>query len=207
MDDKKKYRDRQKKSIIAVAIILLLAAATFLSGKITQNHQAPGPPAAQKQLSSSEHMINAEQAMEGYKEGGKGPWGDIHAAKTHLEAISASSPEFKRAKTLLQEVYRREGEKDKVAEEIAQKMIRDQRQRLAKNIENAFLDGGKDAYVTTSGKEDDILTIRYVLISRPWVHAFSKNESQLLTALSRAGFKKLILTDGHRDSWTINLAQ
>lgn len=78
------------------------------------------------------------------------------------------------------------------------------RQDYVKRTEAAFLDEGKDVYLSLDGKDFDILRFKYVLVSRPFAHQFS-NSADTISLLRTLGFKKAILTDGYRDTWEITI--
>ena len=80
------------------------------------------------------------------------------------------------------------------------------REEAATRMENKFLDQGMDVHVTVSGKNKDIITLKYVLISRPLVHQLNK-DGTLIDNLQRMEFKKAIFTDGYRATWTFDLTK
>jgi hypothetical protein len=96
-----------------------------------------------------------------------------------------------------QEEYRVRQEKERVErQEYKEKVERlaAGRKAFAKGFETLMLDKGQDYLVWTSGPEDTTLTIKWVLINRPFVHNFMKGDA--LPQLRNLGFKVLIFTDG-----------
>ena len=63
----------------------------------------------------------------------------------------------------------------------------------AQTLENKLLETGSDFYVTTSGSKKDRLTIRWILVSRPFVHNTISQE--FLNNLQLMGFRRLTVTD------------
>lgn len=78
------------------------------------------------------------------------------------------------------------------------------RKAYIKQRESALLDRGMDVYLSLQGKKQDELVIKYVLVSRPMVHALSKDQDFLAT-LRRYKFVKVRFTDGYDESWTMPL--
>jgi rubrerythrin len=82
----------------------LLAADSSLSSSPTQTHD----------LTAAQHLAEAKKALaDGYrpdKDPRKTSWGEVAAARWHLKAIGAASPEHREARELLKEVERRERE-------------------------------------------------------------------------------------------------
>lgn len=60
-----------------------------------------------------------------------------------------------------------------------------------------------DVYVRVSGKQNEILTLKYVLMSRAKAYQFM-NYDNFHERLKNAGYKKVIFSDGET-SWTYNL--
>jgi len=76
----------------------------------------------------------------------------------------------------------------------------------ARDFEDNALDKGMDMHVNVSGKNKDIITFRYVLISRPLVHKLGK-DGELINRLRDLEFKKAIFTDGYDSSWTFDFSK
>lgn len=56
-----------------------------------------------------------------------------------------------------------------------------------------------DAHVTVSGKNKDILTLRFILVSRPLVHAMIKDR-EVFERMRIAGFKKFVAADKYDEA-------
>jgi hypothetical protein len=72
----------------------------------------PSPAGQNTALTSAQHLAEAKRALaDGYKpdkDPKKASWGNVTAAKWHLNAISSSAAEYREAQGLLKEVARRE---------------------------------------------------------------------------------------------------
>ena len=58
--------------------------------------------------------------------------------------------------------------------------------------------------MTSSGPKSTILKFRYVLLNRPFLHKIL-NETDILKASERAGFKTVVFTDGYNQSASYSL--
>lgn len=85
-----------------------------------------------------------------------------------------------------------------------EKTLLDQRKKIADLIETTFLDAGRDPYAAAEGPEFRTLRLKYVLMSRPLVHQIQKS-SKVMNKWRDLGFRKVILTDGYRETWTLSL--
>lgn len=162
---------------------------------------ADAAPAGTPSVSPSGHLAYAKQALaENYKphkDPMKTTWGRVDDARRHLEAIPPDAREHAEAQKLLAEVRRRETEIERLAKRGA-------RQLVVEEMERKMLSEGHDFQFSLSGPEKNVLTVKYVLMSRPLVYKLT-NESDFLTNMKKAGFTKIIFTDGFRESWTYDL--
>lgn len=94
-------------------------------------------------------------------------------------------------------------DKKKAHAEHVKKML-PARKAFAKGYEQEMLGKGLDVYASTHGKDHTTFKIKYILTNRPLVHKLINN-SEFTGNLKGLGFKKLIMTDGYRDTWTIDL--
>lgn len=86
--------------------------------------------------------------------------------------------------------------RDAMASAIARKL-------MAERLETDYLDKGMDIRVRVSGKNNEILTMKYVLFNRVWAHKFAQGDS--LEVLRNAGFKRVSLEDGYNFGWKWDL--
>lgn len=80
----------------------------------------------------------------------------------------------------------------------------EERKQFARTYENQLLDKRINAEVTTSGEGSRTLTLKWVMVDRVFAHEMVKNHDQLWS-MSTMGFWRFVLTDGYRDSWSIDL--
>lgn len=158
--------------------------------------QTVAPTPAQK---PDQTLAEAKKALnDGFNEK-NGAYGKIVVAKPLLQSITSDQKEYKEAQTLLKEVARREVLIDKMAGRVARRIVVEQ-------MEKKMLSEGMDFEFTTSGPDEDILRVKYVLMSRPLVYKVT-NETEFLQNMRIGGFKKVTFTDGYDDSWTFDLTK
>ncbi len=68
-------------------------------------------------------------------------------------------------------------------------------------MERNFLEKGMDVHFTW--QKNDTLKVTYVLMSRPMVYQI-QNDTDFIQNMGTLGVKKVILTDGFRETWTIS---
>ncbi len=78
------------------------------------------------------------------------------------------------------------------------------REMHAQRTEKNYLDSGMDVHVTLHGKDKTSIKLTYVLMSRPLAHQLS-NDNSLISGMKNLGFKKMILSDGYKSLWEIDL--
>ena len=93
---------------------------------------------------------------------------------------------------------------DKTVPNVLKQAQMKDRENMVPTMTEVFYKKGLDVKFTALGKYKDVLKVRYVLMNDPWVYQFTSHV-QLMTNLTNAGFKKIILTDGYNDSWTYKL--
>lgn len=171
----------------------------YIPPKETKTISEPSAPPAPREPTSKERLTEAKKLMaDGYNEK-NGGYGKIALAKPHLEVITSDTKEYKEAQSLLKEIARREVGIEKMSKKIARKMV-------IEEMERKMLSEGYDFTFSTSGAEDDVLTIKFVLMSRPIVYKLT-NESDFLQNMKKVGLKKVIFTDGYGDSWSFDLTE
>ena len=131
--------------------------------------------------SPAENLANAKRFIKG----------DLpNTARTFLDAIPKTAPEYKEAKRLyaklpaLQKKEEAEDRKFRAAEQI------EERKNFAKYYETELQYKGIRGSVSTQGKSNTTLKIISVLVNR------LENDKKLLAELRRLNFKKLVLSDG-----------
>jgi hypothetical protein len=133
-------------------------------------------------------------------------WGKVKPAQVVLTSIRdpVSSGQADRRATLTAKADRQSKRVEQWAKGAAEEFMVQQRREMANRMETGMLDKGMDVTVRAEGKNATTLRIKYVLMSRPLVHQFQKN-GEFFSNLQKAGFKRVIMTDGYDDTWTWNL--
>lgn len=80
------------------------------------------------------------------------------------------------------------------------------REVFAKNMERSLLDKGITTDIQAKGNNKQILEYKYALMSKAVVYKLV-NESYALETAKKAGFKKIVFTDGFNSSWTYDLTK
>lgn len=78
------------------------------------------------------------------------------------------------------------------------------RQRLARTTEEGFLKNGQSVTVSAVGKDKTDLQIEYALVSKAFTYQV-QHQTEFIAACRDAGFKRIVLKDGFRETWTITL--
>jgi hypothetical protein len=79
-----------------------------------------------------------------------------------------------------------------------------QRINFAKSFEKRLIARGDKAHVVTKGDSDKILVIKWPELSRPFVQGITNN-ARMVKDLRELGFKRIMLTDGKKSAWDIDL--
>lgn len=80
------------------------------------------------------------------------------------------------------------------------------REVFAKNMERSLLDKGITTDIQAKGNNKQILEYKYALMSKAVVYKLV-NEGNALETAKKAGFKKIVFTDGFNSSWTYDLTK
>jgi hypothetical protein len=150
----------------------------------------PGPTSAE---------VLAEAKKEFAKD--KANWAGVN----NLYGIKEGEKEYPEAQKILNQVKihsKIKAEKEQAEEE---RRTATARKDYAKELEFKFLDKmHMDTTITVSGKNNTIIKIKWILWTRVTVYEFFK-DGKILSTWRSMGFKKYILTDGYRWTWTDNL--
>jgi len=206
--------------LLGILLLIVFFISMFDKGK--GKHDSPGMKGVKNELSSSatskveekpdpfdsltpsEHFKIAKEEINKY-DFKKGKMGSLAEAKRHLAAISENSPEYKEVKKLEPEIKRLQNEIDRQAKIITEKLMAINRKKYANELENHLLNKARmDTTITTSGKNDTTLKIKFILVSRVLVNELTK-DGVLPSRWEQMGFKTVIFTDGYRQTWTMNL--
>lgn len=167
----------------------------------------PSLPTKPVILTSAEHLAQAKKALgeaKPNKDPLKASYGRTTDAKRHLAAIQPGDKEFEESQNLKREVEKREKEIDRISKIIAINLMIEQREAMAKRLEQNYLKKGLDVYISLNGKDKSTMKLKYVLFSRPLIHNLI-NDSEFTGSLRTAGFTKVIFTDGYDNTWTVDL--
>ena len=162
-----------------------------------------GKPDPFDSLIPSEHLKIAKEEINKY-DFKKGKIGSLTEAKRHLTAISENSPEYKEVKKLEPKIKQLEKEIDRQAKIITENLMAITRKKYAKELENNLLNNARmDTTITTSGKNNTTLKLKYILVSRVFVNELTK-DGKLQNTWRSMGFKTIIFTNGYNETWTMN---
>ncbi len=155
-------------------------------------------PPTYKKISPAEHLSYAQNALE-HK--------NFSAAMHHLDAIPKDSPLFVAVEILRKAIIEKQQQEEMVKQAAEKKenalVLMQARLAFAKTYEKELLQQGMDASVTTQGEDHSVLYIRYLLMDKPFVSKLSSNK-EFIDTLQRMEFKKVQLTNGYDESWTVN---
>jgi len=112
--------------------------------------------------------------------------------------------EKKQARKIYVITKKQQKEAKKKQEIETQKKLTPARKEFAKKYEQDMLQKGLDVYASTLGKDHSTFKIKFILTSRPLVYKLANDEGFTGT-LKGLGFKKLVMTDGYNDTWTVKL--
>lgn len=197
-------------AVLFLSVAMACPVLVYGSGTTPPASTPASVSTAQKQYTPGERLALAKQCLAaGYKPNKditKAQFGNINGAKTHLAVIKKDDKEYQEAQLLLKEVSRREQDVRRASVILLKQTQIDKRISTGKEIEQIFVKTGMDVYVTISGKEKDIITMTYVLWSRPLAYKYMNNDS-FYSILKNTGFKKAIFYDKYNNTWTYTIKQ
>jgi hypothetical protein len=79
-----------------------------------------------------------------------------------------------------------------------------ERINFAKSFEKRLNAKGNKAHVVTRGDSDKTLVIKWPELSRPFVQGMTNNAG-MIKDFRELGFKRIMLTDGKKSAWDIDL--
>ncbi len=200
-------RKRLKTSLLTKIVIgLFCLAAIAYCQKISHKYSTPSlnnytSPSAAIEQQGFAGMTPAEHLRE-YKIYLR--TGDMTKANMHMRALPPDSAEYKEAKKYYEMLKKERALADEKQKKFQIENQIQARKTFAKSYENNLLNQGIDAHVTTHGKDHTVLKVRFIGVSRPLAYKISNN-ADLLDQFRKIGFKKLNLTNGYDENWTIDL--
>jgi hypothetical protein len=193
--------------LVVIGVLALIGLATR-DRSVSDQQTVPAPqrpspsptPDPFTTMTPTEHVAEIKKALEAWtphKDPMKTYWGRLDDADRHYAILPAEDQRRPDVVKLKAELERRKKESSRLAG-IATREV------FARQLEKNYLDQGLDVYVSLHGQDNTTLKLKFVLFSRPLVHKFT-NDAGAMAALRKAGFKKVILTDGYNQTWTLDL--
>jgi hypothetical protein len=197
-------------AVLSGAFILVIVVSGLLglvAPRPAKTVPVPAPPAAAvpapapAEKTSAEHLAEGKRilAQVGYAKPDEAGdlWRVRAGAEREFRAIQKGAKEYKEAQRVLAEMERTE-------KDAKLQSGRAERRAFAVTYERSLLGQGIDAHVTVSGKYDDVLNVKYILVSRPMAYQLSQSE-EFIGGLRKLGFSRVNLEDGYDSSWYIDL--
>lgn len=169
-----------------------------------QEKPADDTKEAKKALESpANDLKEAKEALEMKTE--DEPLGYIHTAEGYLNRIKKSDKEYPEAQKLLKKIQKLKKKQEDLDEKKIANEKKQRRLNYATILEELYLEKGMNVYVSVQGKDSNILKIKWIFVSRPFVHKVTKDQTNIET-WEEMGFKKIIFTDGYREKWELKLS-
>jgi len=119
----------------------------------------------------------------------------------YLNTIKEDDKEYPEAKKLRRPEEARQETRVKKEQAEEEKRTASARKEYAESLEYDLLNNSRmDTTITTSGKNNTTIKIKYILVSIVFVNELTKKE-EFINNLRRLGFKKLVFTDGYHGDW------
>jgi hypothetical protein len=148
----------------------------------------------------SASLAGKKTAMPDGKPVMKQEWAD---AKTRLGSITPEQRAYKRAQAILAAMAANDKRAAAEAAALQAKEKVEGRKRFAKRLEDVLVEKRMNTDVTASGPRNTVLTIKWALASKVTARDLSK--SGVIEEAERAGFKKVVFTDGYDSGWKWDL--
>ncbi len=130
---------------------------------------------------------------------------DYTAARDGLLSVPDGHAAAPEAKRLLASFDKRSAEGEEITRKAVEKARADNvsgRKSFAAEYEKGLLRKGLSVSVYAEGDRSSSLRLKYALMSKAL--AFNmKEDNKLMDRLRELGFRKVILTDGYNDAWTV----
>lgn len=131
-----------------------------------------------------------------------------------IAKIPKTAKEYNEAQELLKELdpinkkiiakaEKEQKEKDAAQAKMNAVLEEDKRIKFASMTEYAFLDNRMNVTVTTFGKNNKQLKLKYALMSKVFIHQVLKTD--FVKNTKSLGFTKITFTDGYNDTFTLEL--
>ncbi|MBL0231592.1 MAG: hypothetical protein IPP76_12660 [Moraxellaceae bacterium] len=200
-----------KLKLFAISVFIL--CTVFLTACNKQESQ-------QKQSTTTNVTITPEKALIEFKEislkirNGEGFITNVNYLDFLLSKMPENSKEYSEAKTILKEIEplskkivenydKEQKEKNEAQVKINAVLAEENRVKFAQKAEYSFLDNRLNVTVTTLGKKQTTLKLKYSLMNKVFIHEVMK--SDFTNNAKKVGFKSIIFTNGYDDTWTLSL--
>lgn len=162
-------------------------------------------------MSAAEHLNEAINALaDGYNLNAnpiKTIWGRVSDAKRHLQAIEPGSSQYIAAQGLLHKTLLRERHIEHVCVNVANQLMVKQREMLANELEQYYVNRGIFIYIELSGQDKTFIKLVSSLFCEASIDRIA-DETHFFTHLRNAGFKRVVLVDNNEENvWTYRLGK
>jgi len=124
-------------------------------------------------------------------------------AKEYVEAQELLKQVDAISKKIIAKDEKEQNEKVAAQAKMDAVLAEDRRIKFASTAEYAFLDSRMNVTVTTFGKNNKQLKLKYALMSKVFLHEVLK--SNFAENAKKVGFTKITFTDGYNDTFTLDL--
>jgi hypothetical protein len=159
---------------------------------------------------AAEHLDEAKKALaDGYRPDTnlmKAVWGRVNDARRHLEAIGPESPAYVAVRGLMNEVHLRERKIEIVCIGITNHLMIKQREILADELEQYYLNRGILVNVELSGPDKTFLRLVCPLLCETSIERILY-DTFFLAHLRKAGFKRVMLGDNEAYTRTYSIEE
>jgi len=162
------------------------------------NHSDPIPPKAP--FKSANHLKEAETLLKAWSLAGVGGGKDSSVEQFADNIIFADNLiKLRKIADHLNAIEKGHADYSK-----AQKVKRELRKKCASEFEKMFLEAGIDAYIRTSGSNNDSLKLKHISFGRPF--AYQMRNSLFIETMQYIGFKRVTFDNGF-NNWTYNSSE
>lgn len=156
-------------------------------------------------MSPAQHLDEARRALEdGYKldvDPVKTVWGRIDDARRHLGAIEPESSQYIAARGLMHKALLRKKHVEKVCVNVANQLMVKQREMLAAELEQYYVNRGIFVDIELSGMDKTCMKLGCSFFCEVSVDRIA-DETNFFALLRKAGFKRVVLGDNDENVWT-----
>jgi hypothetical protein len=153
----------------------------------------------------AEHLDEARKALaDGYKldsSPAKTVWGRVSDATRHLNAIEPDSSDYMAAQGLMHKANVRERHMKHVCADVANQIMVKQREMLASELEQYYVNRGILVDVELSGPDKTFLRLWCSLFREASIERIA-DETTFFAHLKNAGFRRVVLGDNDENVWT-----